>query len=248
MDIVIPVKGALINEELRYTLRGICRNFPHDKVWIIGYLPPWLNGDVNFIPGNNAIGSKYERVLSNHLITMKHPLISENFYLFNDDFFVMRPVHIFQNYYRCTIDESIDRLFQHTNGVESSYLRSLIKTKEILQAMGIKNPLDFGLHIPMQINKKDWFQAYRAQQRYNLTNSIVHMRTIYGNLFLKSGGLKKMADVKITTLDQEPDPEWYYCSTVDSSFISGAVGQYVRNRFPEMCKCEGAIPNTFMLQ
>lgn len=245
MDIVIPVREALINEELRYTLRSICANFPHEKIWIVGYRPPWLNGDVNFVAGNNAVGNKYPKVLSNHLITAKHPQISEDFYLFNDDFFVLRPVYGFEDFYRCSIDESVERLLKHTNGVESTYLRSLIRTKEILQQMGIRNPMDYGLHIPIRFNKTKWRNAYAAQQKYNLTNSIVHMRTIYGNLYKIAN--KRMDDVKILDLDREPDPGWNFCSTVDSAFVAGAVGQYIRNRFPNMCKCEGAVANTFML-
>lgn len=245
LDIVIPVKEAMINEELRYTLRSICAYFPHNKIWIVGYKPPWLNGDVNHISGNNAVGNKYLKVVSNHLITAKHPMISEDFYLFNDDFFVLRPVYNFEDFYRCPIDDSIERLLKHTNGVESTYLKSLITTKEILQNLGIKEPLDYGLHIPIRINKKKWLEAWKAQQKYNLANKIVHMRTIYGNLYKIAK--KQMDDVKIITLDKEPDPNWYYTSTVDSSFISGAVGAYVKARFEKMCKCEGAVSNTFVL-
>lgn len=244
MDIVIPVKASLINEELRYTLRSICANFPHDKVWIVGYKPPWLNGDINFVPGNNAVGSKYLKVVANHLATMKHPAISDDFYLFNDDFFVLRPVHFFKDYHRGPITENI--AWREKAHGPSMYLNSLKTTHDILRRMGFDNPMDFGLHIPMKINKKNWLKAWHAQQRYNLSNDIVHMRTIYGNLF--SGDLEKTNDVKITTLDKEPGPDWTYVSTIDSSFISGAVGAYIRTRFDKMCKCEGAVSNMFMLQ
>lgn len=247
MDIVIPVKESYINEELRYALRSICTNFcSHNKIWIVGYLPPWLNGDVNHIPGNTAVGNKYPKVLSNHLITVKHPEISDDFYLFNDDFFVLRPIHFFEDYYRCSIDESVERLLAHTGGAESTYLRSLVRTKEILQGLGIKDPVDYGLHIPIRMNKRKWLEAWKAQKKLNPENEIIHMRTIYGNIHKLAN--KQMDDVKILTLDKEPDPRWDYTSTVDSSFVAGAAGTYIRNKFDKMCKCEGAVSTTFMVK
>lgn len=244
MDIVIPVKRAYINEELRYTLRSICKNFSHRKIWISGYLPPWVTGPVGHIEAPYPPGSKYKKVVANNIAACRDQRISENFYLFNDDFFVMKPVEKFENYHRGPISESLERLRAIT--AASFYMRSLALTERILKDMGIKEPMDYGLHIPIVINRVKWMEAWKKQLELNPHQEVVHMRTIYGNMNKLAS--KRMDDIKILSLEKVPTGEETFLSTVDSSFHQGRVGQYVRKRFLDPCQCEGATQNTFMLK
>ena len=43
MDLVYVVRDGA-NPELRYSLRSVAVNLPHDRVWIVGHVPAWITG------------------------------------------------------------------------------------------------------------------------------------------------------------------------------------------------------------
>ncbi len=45
LDIVYFVKESAQNEELRYSLRSVEKNFPHRNVWFVGGKPKGLTPD-----------------------------------------------------------------------------------------------------------------------------------------------------------------------------------------------------------
>ena len=45
LDIVYIVKNTEYNGELRYSLRSVCKNFPHRNIWIVGNLPKGIKCD-----------------------------------------------------------------------------------------------------------------------------------------------------------------------------------------------------------
>ena len=99
-DIVIPLRRALLNEELRYTLRSIEKNMPGHKIWFSGYRPKFFSGKLNVVENATLEGNKYQKSHSNQMAACKHPEVSETFLLFNDDFFVMKPVTEFEDAHR----------------------------------------------------------------------------------------------------------------------------------------------------
>lgn len=242
MDIVIPVKTSIINEELRYTLRSIDKNMPSRKVWLIGYKPDWVHG-VEFVQVSGSVSNKYRNVAASIRTACQTPAISDDFLLFNDDFFVLKPVSSHIDFKRCSIADSIIRLSAFGPG---TYLDSLKLTGDILQQMGVDDPADYGLHIPITYNKQRWLKAWRLQLEHNPDKKPVHMRTIYGNLYDLAKDF--MEDIKISDLTGEPTGDETYLSVNDTSFVQGKIGDYIREQFSDPCKFEGARSNTFVLK
>jgi hypothetical protein len=239
---VIPVKTSYINEELRYTLRSIAKNMPGHKIWLLGYKPVWLDGPVEFVRVNAPVSNKYYNVAASIKTACKDDRISEDFLLFNDDFFVMKPVTNHTHFKRCPITDSITRLSEFGG----TYLNSLKLTNDILRRMGFDDPADYGLHIPITYNRQKWLKAWNTQLKHNPERLPVHMRTIYGNMYNLSDNF--MDDIKISNLEDVPTGEETYLSANDSSFTQGKIGDYVRERFQEVCIYEGTVNNTFVLK
>lgn len=244
MDIVIPLKRAMINEELRYTLRSICKNVPHNQVWLAGYKPTWLHGPIGFVAVPVPLGDKYIKAATNILTACRDERITPDFLLFNDDFFVMQPITDFQNQHRGPLIDHLRQLEE--SGDLSSYYKGMKLTYDILRHEGFDDPLNYGLHIPMIINKKKWLEMWEWQLKHNPDKKPVHLRTLYGNLFNIGG--EQVADVKIADYAKDPDGSEHFLSSNDNSFAIGGIGHYVRSKFPDICKYESAEPNMFVLK
>ena len=61
-------------------------------------------------------------------------------------------------------------------------------------------------------------------------------RSLYGNMNHING--VDTEDVKIATINREPDPEAELLSTSDNSWLAGKVGAFIRERFPDKSRFE----------
>ena len=62
MDLVYIVKNSEVNEDLRYSLRSVAKFVPHDKIWIVGYKPSWVQ-NVEYLPVPQNLGSKWKNLI-----------------------------------------------------------------------------------------------------------------------------------------------------------------------------------------
>ena len=140
----------------------------------------------------------------------------------------MKPVKgTFVNFVDKTLEWRVEDLRQ-LNPWLRPYGRTLYKANEELKALGIKEPKNFEVHLPMLINKE------QAKTTIKLCSS-PQMRSIYGNL--SKCKTVQHDDVKVYDLDTVPeDPD--YLSTNDDIFRDGKVGEYIRSCFLEPCKYE----------
>lgn len=221
-DIVYFVKESAKNEELRYSLRSL-KNFPHDKVFIVGGCPEDLIPDTYiYIPQTQ---NKWENVNKMLKIICDNPLVSDDFWLFNDDFFVMEKITNPTNYFN-------EDLYKRIVTIENKYKRITPYTQLIrdvcveLESMGCETK-DYTLHVPLLINKAKMFELLNI-------SDCIGFRSLYANYY-KIGG-KQMRDVKIVSRTK-PYRGGIYLSTDDNSF-KGYVGQQIRERFPNKCKYE----------
>lgn len=209
MDVVYLCRSGP-NEELRYSIRSVEKNMPHRSIWVIGQSPEWYRG--NFIEVQN-LNAKYSNARANldELVKSKH--ISENFILMNDDFFIMRPVEKVGYFYNGSLLERAEgNELLTTTG---AYTRLLYNTYDRLKKMGIEEPLNYEVHIPMIMNKKDLKEV--------LKHKTCLWRSMYGNIY-EVGGTNK-EDVKVYSVNSS-NPKSYdwkgknfaYLSTQDSSF------------------------------
>ena len=225
-DIVYILKPNASPSELVYSLRSVERNFPHRLVWFIGGCPKGLKPD-RYIKHEQSGLNKWDRIRSSMFKIITEPELSEEFYLFNDDFFIMKPVKRFTyNYADGTLTERMEQLKGTLNLPLNAYGRTLYKAREELK--GLKcGEVNFEVHLPMLFEKAKVPSIRKC--------SSPQMRSIYGNV--NNIKYKQKTDVKVydlTTVPEDAD----YISTNDETFLKGAVGQYIREAFPEPSRFE----------
>jgi len=220
MDLVwICRKGP--NEELRYSMRSAIQNLEHDKVWVIGDKPSWYRGP--FISSRQVHGRKYENAKRSLINLILSKQVSDDFVLMNDDFYVLKPVTL-GYYYGGTMADRISR--NSRLSPNATYGQKMRDTAAELRNLGINRPLDYGLHIPMPMDKRGLAVALNFPM----------VRSAYGNLGRVGGEQRR--DVKVYSgslykgLSYEWDENSEFLSTDDGSFdhVRDAL---LKDRFPD---------------
>lgn len=170
------------NEELRYSLRALEKNAPEGRVWVVGGKPDWYIGD--YLPVKQG-SSKQENVKRNWIAVTSSPKISNSFVMMNDDFFIVESIDSIPVLNGGTLRNKV--LQYKSIAPASKYTRILHDTYIKLKRLGYKEPLDYELHVPMQMSKKSIESAYRS--------GILMIRSAHGN-FNNLGG-ELISDVKI---------------------------------------------------
>lgn len=220
IDVVYILRNGK-NEELRYSLRSVEKNFPHKRIWFYGGKPDNIEPDV-FVPFEQIGKTKWQKVRNTIEAVCKNDNITKDFWLFNDDFFVMKEVKKPVNYYDGTLSGRILQIESKVFGRQSEYslmLRHLLKT---LQDAGIETPLNYAHHTPMKINRKKMLETLEKYPNEPM------FRALYGNIN-KIGG-ENMPDVKFYQ-NRQPFPIGTYASTADESWRSEKIGQIIRGKF-----------------
>lgn len=150
------------------------------------------------------------------------------FWLFNDDFYVLKRVRSEKPYIRGTLQKRVKDIESKHMGMQTAYSRQLRRTIHVLKRNGYKQ-LDYALHVPMLINRKG------AIEVINTFPDSPMFRSLYGNYFDLGG--TQIDDVKIQG-DGEVPEDAKFLSTNDKSFIKSPVGDYIRSRFTEPSKYE----------
>lgn len=224
-DIVYFVREGK-NEELRYSLRSVEENWQYNKVWFYGGCPTGIAPD-EYVHCIQTELSKFERVRNMLYQACSNDKITESFWLFNDDFFVLQPKpETIKPMYNKTLQDRIAKIESRHGNMPTDYtkrLRHLVKT---LEEAGLPT-LDYAVHKPMLINRK---KALEVLDKY--PNEPM-FRALYGN-YWKLGG-ESNHDMKIQLVNYNKCAtimrEWDFLSTSDESFEVGNVGRYLRDRF-----------------
>lgn len=224
-DIVYFVKQNPINEELRYSLRSVEKNCRYNTVWFYGGCPDGLKPDHYVWCSQNEL-SKWERVRGMLRQACLNDEITEDFWLFNDDFFVMKPMS--ENMPpQCnkTLQDRIKGI-ESRHGGETEYTAQLKHLVKTLEKAG-KGMVDYTVHKPMLINRKKMLEVLDKFPKEPM------FRALYGN-YWEIGGESKH-DMKISKVDYNQTVyainNWEFISTGDNSFARGKVGRYLRDIF-----------------
>jgi hypothetical protein len=209
MDIVIPYLDVP-HGELEYCIKGIEKNVPHNKIHVIKTAP-----DKSYL--SYAIVHDQEKKI---LYALQELVETDDFYLFNDDFFIMDRVKRIPIYHRGLL---IDHINQRTRF--DSYTESLKQTYDYLKRLGIKEPLSYELHVPLKMNTQKRLDLHFKCVDEFRKGKKLQMRSIYGNVYNIGGTF--MADNKIQDLDSISKE--LYISTTDKSFSQGKIGEYIRS-------------------
>lgn len=230
LDIVYFVKDTPTNEELRYSLRSVAKNMPHKRVWIFGGHPKGIIPDVH-IKVDQKGKTKWDRVRGMFKMACENKELTDDFIMFNDDFFVMQPTDHLGISYRCSLEKHIQILEANYNNKPSEYTRLLRSSLAELRALGIE-PLSYELHTPFIFNKHDLLKMIEEHPDWRST------RTMYGNLYNIGG--EKTKDVKIFSSKTELDyKNLRFLSTDDPVVnVNNDIWRYIRAQFKTHCEYE----------
>lgn len=228
IDIVYILKDEFNCEELRYSLRSVEKNFPHRFVWFVGGQPKGFHPD-RAIQHKQFGSTKWDMIKSSMWKAVENEEVSDDFFLFNDDFFVMKKFKgKFVNYVDMTLAERIDELRRNVHPWLNPYGRTLFKAEQELTSLGCPT-MNYDVHLPMMFNK----ELFKAS--INKCSS-PQMRSVYGNLNAVPFVIHQ--DVKVYDMETVPeDPD--FLSTDEDVFEKGRVGAYIRKQFPTPSRWEG---------
>lgn len=226
MDIVYILRNDIAGDELKYSLRSL-KNLPHDKVWFFGGTRDDLKPDRQVALAQKGV-STWQKVCWTIEQVCKNKEVSDDFYLFNDDFFIMKPVEEVPYMYHGTLLKRINNIRGKMDGVGSLYSHNLAMTREMLMQIH-KKTYNYAVHVPMKINKEKALYVLQNFKR------VLMFRSVYGNYYNVGG--KNIKDCKIID-NTIPDKDVTYLSTTETSFSQEPVGEFIRNAFPNKCEYE----------
>lgn len=230
IDVVYFVRDGEDNEELRYSLRSL-ENLPHRTVHIVGYKPSWVT-NVNHIDVKQDKGGKNLNTTHNMEVAAYELMVSDDFILMNDDFFIMKPLSDLPRLHRGDIQKVAD-YYKH---LDSQYYRGMVDTRAYMEELGIETSLSYELHIPMMFNKNNVIDMFTQYYQDSPPVAVLHKRTLYGNMFNYGG--EEVKDVKIYSVDADFDKDSTFLSTQDDIWEYSKVGKFIRSQFKQKCQYE----------
>ena len=211
---VVYLCGPAVGDELRYSLRSVAAHLPHDRVWIVGHQPRWVR-QVEQIPVPQPAGQKWSNQEANLRAYCQQRDGTDRFLLFNDDFFVMRPLGQVPVWHRGPIGDLVGTYRQRRD----EFVQRLRNTAA---HVGLDAPSYDSIHTPMLLDKGRLLDVLDSMPAKTL------FRTVYGNRYQIGGTVH--GDVKVKT--NQPAHAGALLSTDDSGFLRGPAGKMIRARFP----------------
>jgi hypothetical protein len=222
--VVWVVRPGDDNEQLRYSMRSVASNLPHDSVWIAGHKPKWVSDKVHHLPTDQAPGDRHGNVRKN--ITAACHALDEWLCMW-DDIFVTRPIPEVPVLHRGTVTELVAE--KSAAGEFRSYERDIQAAGQVLERLGYEQPLCYDcLHVPQAIRSPDMLKAIQLAEQHQVKMVL----TLHGNL-VQVGG-EKAGNAKA-------DTGWsrrVLVSTSARRWLNAPVGAYIRDLFPEPCDYE----------
>lgn len=231
-DVVYFVKECPHNEELRYSLRSLAENWKYRDVWFYGGCPVDLNPD-HYVKCVQNAPRKWENVRNMMVEVCKNDDITEDFWLFNDDFFILKPVdEDMEAKYDGTLKSKIEQMQSLHHGETTEWSENLEKLRKLLESNG-KSTNCYAIHVPMLINRKKMLEVLEMFPDEPM------QRALYGNWW--SVGGVQMDDPKYSyPSDKVTDAilNSEMISTSDESFLAGFIGRWLRDKFTERSEWE----------
>jgi hypothetical protein len=210
-DIVLPCRNG-DNPELRYALRSIEQNMPYGHIWVIGAWPQWLKDSDHL----NCIArpkqrNKYATTRAHYRFACGYQRISDPWVMWNDDFFLLRPIDQLTTMHWGPLDKACERFADW----RSRWANGMRDTASLLKRLQPRaRHLCYDLHTPLTIHSAAMLHALDLGSRI----PAAHIRTLYGNL-AKIGGTYH-SDPKTYSTPHNPKT---WLSSHESTFASAVL-------------------------
>jgi len=193
-DLVIPLGTGSHwqNNELRYSLRGIEKHVRNlCNVVIVGELPDWARNVVHIPSEEVATHGHERRIVEKFLAASRSPLVSENFLMWNDDYFAVQDISATACPYFYFATLEIAALKRRKN---DGYGHSIRNSWKALADAG--RPIRyFDIHLPMIYNKRRFVEVMERHD-WEIPNGYV-IKSLYANsIDISEDQLKEVPDLK----------------------------------------------------
>lgn len=180
IDVVIPMgTGSQSGDnELRFCLRAIERLLKgYRNIYIVGHLPRWCTNVVHV--KHNEYHPKANNIHDKIAAACNHPDITDDFILFNDDYFLVQAVDapIYPYYYS---DSALDEVMQRPKA--DPYRRLVVDTYS-----EINTARYYDIHCPIVINK----EAFLSQPYNRKYEGGILVKTSYCAHFQPINSIKR---------------------------------------------------------
>lgn len=224
LDIVYPFLSDGNDDELKYSLRSL-QNMPHHKVWVVGNKPRFDTQNLNVVKVKQTKTDTAQEPyldVNNKLIKIcKDKRLSDDFILFNDDFFVVDKIDRLRPAYCGTVQGLINQKMQGSQG--NKVYAMLLQNDAGQHASELKN---YELHLPMIMNKQKLLDLLEDRPSSCLR------RSVYGNVYYQDISIEYPKDVKVYSDEAIRPLVCPFVSTASGNFKDSPVANYIRGLFP----------------
>lgn len=207
-DIVIPYINSG-SKEIYKCVELIRKNLPHRNIFICGDNPEI--DDTIYIERNKTGGTRYLDAERNIRLALEDERLSDEFYLFNDDFFILKPIKEVPLYHAGDIETVIKE--KESTIKTHAYAVALKNTKRWLEKKGIDDIVAYTLHLPVKMNKQKRLEISDLIMPELEKGKQLLTKTIYFNIYPETSCIKK--DVKVYG-NEDPKDE-VYLSTINDT-------------------------------
>jgi len=230
VDAVYLFGGAGGEDELKFSLRTVGNLRQVDRVVVAGHPPDWLAGEVLHVPPAGHPPGKHHSTWANLRAACADRRLSDEFVLMNDDFFVLEPVDAVPVWHAGVLTNRPVLRKHHDRRRDA--------TLAVLATLGSPGRLSYELHVPMVIHRRLMLALMDEADALRPAGADpVWKRTLYGNLAHPGVG-ELHTDVKARDVFDVPADGQLFVSASDFTWRRGAVGRWVRTRFPDRCRYE----------
>jgi hypothetical protein len=211
------------NPELQYSLRTLV-NVDHDRVWIFGGAPNWIEPTRITYQRRRQGGSPYSSTRGHIGAACNTVDVSDPFVLWNDDFYAMREVGSVPLYHRGLLESVLEKYAT----LKTPWANGMRETAALMRDRGmLAGAMCYDVHLPLVVHKAEMREALRLAK--NVPHEVVHVRTLYGAL----SGLEGVEhhDPKMRRRSH-PFPRGAWLSSSDDTFRS-TVEPVLRYLFPD---------------
>lgn len=232
---ILGKESRWFDTEIKYSIRSVERFLiGYRNIYLIGTKPAFLNGRVIEIPYEDIYGNKARNIMSKINRAASEKRISNNFMLFNDDYFLLKTTDapLYPYYYKNTLEDALER-----NRGNYEYYKHVEQTISALNEYD--HPLlNFDSHYPILYNKAR-LKRVICKYNWNTTFGLI-MKSTYCNTLKIPGEFKK--DCKINHphvfenwANVTKDLDMF---SIGDRCINKSMEQYLQSLYPNKSKYE----------